>query len=266
MEYSWPLAAIENEIQPCWPRFSAHAVTQVDSTNTHLLDLIRQGDTIPRLLVAQNQTQGRGQRGKIWHTQPGTCLTFSMSFPSPKQLMQGMALVIACSIIKTLDPKGSTLKIKWPNDIWYSTATPQAKHVWHKLAGILIETTLYQHQRYVVIGVGINMLTPALPTTSTQPQAGSLRALGWNHDASTVLSLIAPKIAQAMYNFERQGLAPWIDFFKEKDILAGQMVSTSVENLHGTGAGIDAQGNYCLKKANGTIQTLHSGEASLRPC
>lgn len=265
MQFHWPIVNIEREIQPYWPDFSAHAVSQVDSTNTRLLEAIRQGQTSPHLLVAHHQTQGRGQRGKIWHSQPGSCLTFSMSFPSPNHFMQGLALAIGCSVIAALDPLGSTLKIKWPNDIWYSVANSNSKHSWRKLAGILIETALYKHKRYAVIGVGVNMLTPALPDYA-QPQAGSLKALGLNYDAPTVLSLIAPKLAQAMYNFDQKGLAPWMDLFKEKDILAGQMVSTSVENLHGTGAGIDAQGNYRLKTANGTIETLHSGEVRLRPC
>lgn len=264
----WPVADIEKDLRNFWPDFSAEVVTQTDSTNTQLLARIRRGQVSPYLLVTETQTQGRGRQEKPWFSAAGDTLMFSLLLPCPENAAQGMAIAVGCSLIQALDPHGNTLKLKWPNDIYYQHPhSPEAG--WRKLSGILIETATYAHKRYAVIGIGVNITQP--------PQEGSYRIpagylaeltpqVNSGMSATTVLPSAVHFVAQALYNFNQDGLKPWIDFFDKKDLLAGQMLETTDMQLRGVGSGIDMDGRYLLKTADGSISALHSTEVSIRTC
>ncbi|ARK13277.1 biotin--[acetyl-CoA-carboxylase] ligase [Fibrella sp. ES10-3-2-2] len=125
------------------------------STNDEAARLLSQED-LPEgtIVVTDQQTQGRGQRGNQWEAQPGQNLTFSLiltpSFLSAaEQFWLNMAVSLA--IQDTLSPllSGRRLTIKWPNDVYVED---------RKLGGVLIENTL---QGYVlghsVVGIGLNV-------------------------------------------------------------------------------------------------------------
>lgn len=263
MKFNWPAESIWEQIQPVWPDFTIDIVSQTDSTNTQLLQRIRSGQTAPVMLVAETQTAGRGRMGKAWASQAGDTLMFSLAAPlNPEQ--HGLSLVLGCAVINALDTIGQKLKIKWPNDIWYAQPDPNTgQNLWHKLVGILVETVLYGRQRYAVIGIGININPPPQQSTYHTPP-GYLKQLDPRWDAPSALACVAPHVAQAVYNFNTHGLAPWQQSFAQKDLLAGNRLYIS-NGIQGTGAGIDLHGNLLIKTADG-LKTISSGEVSVRPC
>jgi BirA family biotin operon repressor/biotin-[acetyl-CoA-carboxylase] ligase len=129
-------------------------ISATTSTNSHLKELIRleklNGDFV---LVAQEQSSGRGQFGAIWQSQRGKSLTFSVlkglvEFKTENQFYISKVVSIAAfETLKDFDiPK---LKIKWPNDILSANK---------KLCGILIENTLNQNFiKETIIGLGVNV-------------------------------------------------------------------------------------------------------------
>mgnify|MGYP006393406893 CR=1 FL=1 len=148
LQLSWPQEAISQALSPFWPEFVVEAVPQLDSTNTALLERARSGHTMPVLLVTEKQTAGRGRMGRQWHnTQPaGGMLAFSLGLPLPACDLSGLSLVVACSVVNSLDAQQRRgLRIKWPNDLWLDSS---------KLGGILVEICSQGAQRYAVIGVG----------------------------------------------------------------------------------------------------------------
>ena len=125
------------------------------STNSYLLELCQQSSLAPEgtVVITDNQTSGRGQRGNHWITAPGKNFTFSILFkPSFLSMRDQFYLNVftSLSICDYLRDKGcNTIRIKWPNDIYIGSK---------KICGLLIEN-IVTGDRFsnVVIGVGLNV-------------------------------------------------------------------------------------------------------------
>ncbi|MCK8491014.1 biotin--[acetyl-CoA-carboxylase] ligase [Spirosoma sp. RP8] len=162
------------------------------STNDEASILIAQQDPAEGILVVTDQqTAGRGQRGNVWEAKSAQNLTFSLilkpSFLMPtEQFWLNMA--ISLGIYDTLKPLiGNSLRIKWPNDIYVED---------QKLGGILIENILHgQGIAWSIIGIGLNVNQTefSYPTaTSLQQQA----PLPDNYDLPGLLRSLCEKIEQ----------------------------------------------------------------------
>ena len=261
----WPDADVRSRLHALHPDFQLEILNEADSTNTQLLSRLHQGVTTPTLLVVENQTAAKGRMGKKWQVQLGHSLTFSILTPTCLENIGWLALVSACSLVEILQkklnmPPASQLKIKWPNDIWLK---PMPDTPWHKLVGILIETATVNQQRYAVIGIGINISTCS-SQNATEIPLGYLTQLGSQWDVPTAFAHIAPDIVQAVYNFKKEDIPHWKALFQRYDLLSNQPLRTS-NGVTGIGLGVNSQGQFLIKTGDG-IQTIHSGEVSIRPC
>ena len=63
---SWPVAALQRELEPLLAGLSVEVIAEVDSTNSELMRRIRTGHRAPLLLVAERQSAGRGRQGRTW--------------------------------------------------------------------------------------------------------------------------------------------------------------------------------------------------------
>jgi len=129
-------------------------VTQTGSTNADLLVAARAGAAAGTVLVAEEQTAGRGRLDRGWQSQPGAALTFSVllrpvAVPPGSRgwlpLLTGVAVASALSATTSMD-----VSLKWPNDV---LAGPGSQASGGKLAGILAE----QASDAIVIGIGLNV-------------------------------------------------------------------------------------------------------------
>lgn len=124
------------------------------STNDYALDLLKNESQIEgTTVITANQTQGKGQRGNTWESEPEKNITFSFILRPgmiPPNLQFQLHIITTLSIYNLLFPTlGQKLKIKWPNDIMYADK---------KLGGILVENTLKgQNIEYSVVGIGLNL-------------------------------------------------------------------------------------------------------------
>jgi biotin-[acetyl-CoA-carboxylase] ligase BirA-like protein len=181
------------------------------------------------LLVAEHQSAGRGRQGRNWHSAAGASLTFSLGLPLQPADWSGLSLAVGVSLAESLAPQtreGDQLQLKWPNDLWFKDC---------KLGGILVETASWGDQRYVVIGVGLNVMTPAqtfenAAQSGTPPGAAatSLQALWPEVDAPWALHAVAAPLVAAVLAFEREGFAPFQARFAARDALAGRRDSDVV--------------------------------------
>lgn len=125
----------------------------VDSTNNYAMGLIHEGLAQHGLTIrTAHQTKGKGQRGKVWETEPGANLSFSiivkpgLLLTQSFQLLAATALAVRDELEKFL---GDETKIKWPNDLYWRD---------RKTGGILIENVIRGRQwQWAVIGIGINV-------------------------------------------------------------------------------------------------------------
>ena len=164
---NWGAEALWLALEPLLPGLSVEVVAKMGSTNTELLARARQSpaDALkPALLVAEQQTAGRGRQGKAWQSAAGASLTFSLALPLVLADWSGLSLAVGLALAEALDPVqpnagGATprLGLKWPNDLILLDAHGQAPHIGRKLGGILIETVQAGNQRIAVIGIGLNI-------------------------------------------------------------------------------------------------------------
>src|SRR5882672_12307135 len=120
-------------------------VERCGSTNTALLEEGKPGV----LLIADEQTAGRGRRGRRWYSAPGADIAFSLSAEVAKPVA-GLSLVAGVAAARALRALGvAQAALKWPNDLLVGGA---------KLGGILVETRANGGgATKAVIGVGINL-------------------------------------------------------------------------------------------------------------
>lgn len=276
----WPAEAIWQAVEPLLPGFTVEVLPQVDSTNSELMRRCRAASlaalssgaqVVPEaiLLVAEHQNAGRGRLGRQWQSQAGASLTFSLGLPLKPANWSGLSLAVGVSLAESLEPTNGqppALQLKWPNDLWLEQ---------RKLGGILVETANWGDQRYVVIGVGLNVALPdedfsaatsgaAGDAQTPRPMAAtSLQALWPGVDATWALQAMAAPLVQAVLDFEREGFAPFRARFAARDALAGRKVKLS-DGTEGTACGVGAHGALSVQTQDG-LQDISSLEVSVRP-
>ncbi|HEY8927601.1 MAG TPA: biotin--[acetyl-CoA-carboxylase] ligase [Mucilaginibacter sp.] len=166
-------------------------IPQVDSTNNYLKELASNSKPVMEgtVIMAENQFAGRGQQQNGWHAEPGKNLTFSLLLkPHFLAITDQFDLVRAVSlgVYDALEPLlGNELKIKWPNDIYYSG---------QKLGGMLIENMIQGGQiKNAIVGIGLNINQEKFP--EHLPNALSVKQiLHRDYDLKALLSEICRHI------------------------------------------------------------------------
>ncbi len=253
----WPAEAIWEAVYPLLPDFTVEVLPEIDSTNTELMRRARAGRFEPILLVAEQQTAGRGRLGRNWHSATGDSLTFSLGLPLAPADWSGLSLAVGVSVAESLHPRAG---LKWPNDLWVSDAGGD-----RKLGGILIETASIGDTRYAVIGVGINIRPREAVGLSTAP--ASLTELDPALDAPAALLRLAPSLVQTVLAFGQFGFAPFQARFNARDVLRERLVNVNDAQgavLEGTAHGVGENGALLVHTALGMKQ-ITSSEVSVRP-
>ena len=301
----WGAEALWQQLEPLLPGLSIEVLARAESTNTVLLEraralagapdavitrpgeldnavlvageptpLGRRGaDVQPCLLVAEQQTRGRGRLGRDWVSSAGASLTFSLALPLAPADWSGLSLAVGLALVKALDPEAADaddvppagaaaprLMLKWPNDLWLVDSPPQPG-LGRKLGGILIETVTVGQRRMCVVGVGLNVLPQTVPDL---PQGyACLQEVQPHVTAPDALTQVAAPLVQALLQFQDQGFAPLAEAYARRDLLKGRNVSTTLASVPaGVAEGVDARG--ALRVRCGDVHSIVSGEVSVR--
>lgn len=160
-----------------------HSIDQTDSTNNYVATHVSELEDMT-MVIAREQSAGRGQRGNSWESEPGKNLTFTVLFrPGNIHPRDQFAIseATALAITDYLAMEGVEAKVKWPNDIYVGD---------RKIAGILIEHSVtpgnIEHSR---IGVGININQTEFRSNAPNP-VSLAQITGCRYD----LSLNADKV------------------------------------------------------------------------
>jgi BirA family biotin operon repressor/biotin-[acetyl-CoA-carboxylase] ligase len=266
----WPAEALWQAVEPRLPGFSVEVLPSIDSTNTELMRRARAGLCDPTLLVAEQQTAGRGRLGRVWQSDVGASLMMSLGLPLAPADWSGLSLAVGVSVAESLQPalpaEGAAPRVglKWPNDLWVSGD--------RKLGGILVETASFvapqgapaeraPATRYVVVGIGINVLPRSGEGMSMPP--ASLQEVEPGLDAPAALLRIVPPLVAMLQSFEGYGFSPMQARFAQRDILQGRAVTLS-DGQAGTAHGVGEDGALLVQTASG-MQAVTSSEISVRP-
>lgn len=171
-------------------------VRTTPSTNIYLRELYRANPNIKNCyVVAENQTQGRGQMGANWNSEKGKNLTFSVLLDGLNLKIENqfkLSAITSLAVLKVLKRFGIlNLKVKWPNDILADG---------FKICGILIEN-IFSNQKIntAIIGVGLNVNQINFDALY---RASSLKKLtGVHYDLDSVLKQLVQQIENDIYEF-----------------------------------------------------------------
>ena len=232
---------------------SVEVVASTGSTNA---DLLARGGPEGQVLVAEEQTAGRGRAGRTWVSAPGASLTFSVllrpsSVPPASRgwlpLLTGVAVAAAVR-----SAAGVAAVLKWPNDVLVDD---------RKLAGILAEQSPAGDA--VVVGVGLNVATPedALPVSPGGLPATSLLVEGANVAREALLAEILRHLEREYLAFRadpdpaRSGL---LAAYTAACATLGRTVRVELpvgRVLTGAAEGVDGGGRLLVRSAEATSAT-----------
>ena len=225
----------------------------IDSTNTEARRLLRQGMTGSCLLVAGEQTAGRGRQGKHFYSPADTGIYFSLVLPWEKDMTDAVAVttgtaVAVCRALEQL--AGLTPQIKWVNDVYLNGK---------KVCGILTEavTPPEIQQSHLIIGIGINITTAAFPQEIEN--AGAL------NKALNRAALVAA-VCEALLQTVPEPFENYADYYRAHSLLTGKAIRFWQNGVatDATALGIDNTGGLIVRRTDGTLQTLRSGEITVR--
>lgn len=232
------------------------------STNDAARALIGQHPPEGTLLIADEQTAGRGRLGRAWLSPANHNLLLSLIFYPPLAASQAQRLTMICSLavadaIRALT--GLHPEIKWPNDLLLEHK---------KVCGILTELGLAEDKlAYAVVGIGLNVnLRAAQMPEELRPIAASLaESRGAPVNREELLCAILREI-ERRYDQLKAGIVP-------RDEWAGRLVtlgkrvqvSDSEETLEGLAESVDQDGALWLRLDDGRRRRVLAGDVTLRP-
>lgn len=233
------------------PGVDVRVVERCTSTNSVLL---KERGFSAVLLAAEEQTAGRGRRGRRWHSAPGADLTFSLaaSLRRPARELAALSLVAGVAAASALRACGvSRAALKWPNDLEVDGA---------KLGGILVETRGEGVSTRAVFGIGINCRrSPGLQSRLRRPVA-SLDAF-IAPERNRILQRIARALLDALQRFESRGFDAVRAEWEAMDANAGQRLRVRLADgrtLTGIASGLCEDGALRLRNRRG-LHAIRSG-------
>lgn len=231
----------------------------IDSTNTYLLQKEIFNDEGLHVCFAEEQTAGRGRRGRTWQSPYGhniylSMLRFCAAHPS---VFAGLSLAIGVAVVRALAALGVLgCQLKWPNDVQLGGK---------KLAGILIELAGdVNGMCRVVIGVGVNVAMNAIVAEAIDQPFTTLTDAGYKITRNELAAELVNQLILALNEYENNGLRAFKDEWQKCDAYLGQYIELKWGNAVRSGIyrGIDDTG-LLLLEWEGRLESFSSGEVSL---
>ena len=227
------------------------------STNTIALEKVRSGEVSNGLIVITNeQTSGRGQRGNTWLSEPRANLTLSVVYlpenlPVNKNFYLNIVSSLAVSDTLNHFLPNKAISVKWPNDIYCDKK---------KLSGILIETSIkQQYISSIVIGIGINVneQITQIPTASSM-----LQEAGRSFDLNEIFQILIENIEQYYLLLINESYEELFAQYLENMFLRNKQHAfrDSTGEFTGTITGITENGELIIQKDSGEMKTYHFKE------
>jgi BirA family biotin operon repressor/biotin-[acetyl-CoA-carboxylase] ligase len=223
------------------------------STNDRARELAAGGAPHGTVVLAEEQTAGRGRQGRSWSAARGRSVTLSIVVrlgAAALDLLPLSAAVAVCDACEAVAPVRCA--VKWPNDVWIDG---------RKVAGILIEAR--PQERWAVLGIGLNVDTTADELDAEiRETATSLRiASGRPADRETTLEALLDCLAERLQTPRE----PLLAAYRERDALYGREIiwSASDGRREGKAEGVDEDGNLVVFTSDGERHTLTAGEVHL---
>ncbi len=231
-----------------------HRLEEVESTQSVLARLARDGAPDGTVVTARHQTIGRGRRGRRWWDAPGESLLLSVllrpavSAAHVSQLSLVAALAVTDALASVAAVRGA---IRWPNDVLVDGA---------KICGILPDAVCRAHGpvEHVILGIGINVDQRAFPE-ALAGTATSLRLVtGRRHDHAHVEAAVFAALDLRYDAWLEAGFEGLREAWRSRSCTIGTQVDLP-EGGHGTAVDVDADGALLVDVGRGALARMVSG-------
>lgn len=257
----WP-ACIRKGLDTQWCGAEIEYHDQVDSTNTRCKDLAREGGAHGTLVIAEEQTMGRGRLNRSWISRPGSGIWMSL-LVRPRGMMpeRAPALVLLTAVAAAMACErfsGEEVMIKWPNDL-----VARGK----KICGMLLEMGAgMDGVEWAVIGIGINVIGNEFPD-ELQDKAGSLAEIAGKQLERAALVREFLNQFERLYNqYQLSGMSAIYTLYRNRSVTLGRQVRAICPDGEylGVARDIDEDGTLILETQEGNTLRLRVGDVSVR--
>lgn len=233
-----------------------HRFKTIYSTNTWALQNNALFDKKALTLVlAEEQSAGRGRLHRKWESPPGLNLyaTFCLFVPHEMANVGNLPQVLAISCAEMLEKFDLTPALKWPNDILCSRK---------KIGGILTETKLEGDFRFVAIGIGLNINMPqTLLNEIPKPATSILVETGKEYPISSIEILLEEIFQKNLSLFFEKGFYPFYETFKTRiDMDSSIDFFDNQQIIKATHPKLNPDGTLSLTLPDGTSRSYSYGE------
>ena len=235
---------------------------RIDSSNNEAKRMAEAGEQRTTLVLAGEQTGGKGRRGRVWVTPKDTAIAMSLllrpsirpEHASSVTLVMGLAIANACREFCNVDAR-----IKWPNDIVVNGK---------KICGILTEmSTEIDYINYVVIGVGINVNQETFPDEIKETATSLKVETGKPVKRAGVIATVMERFEQYYEQFvQREDLSGIREAYeaclvnRDRDV----RVLDPAGAYEAHAKGINDTGELIVVLPDGTEREIYAGEVSVR--
>ncbi len=233
----------------------------IGSTNDEAAARARQGASEGLVVVAEEQTAGRGRSGHTWFTPPGSALALSVLL-RPRalaaQAIGGLSALGALAVVEALVVQGAAARIKWPNDVLLGG---------RKVAGILVEAAWRgQELEHAVVGIGVNVRPASVPEEAEFPATSVEAELGRSVDRAGLLVAILEGLGRW---YPRLGSEALLQAWEDRLAFRGQEVllvdDAGKDKVRGVVDGLLADGRLKLRTPSGDPLLASPEGCHLRP-
>lgn len=253
---------LESRMSTEWAGRNLVFYESTGSTNIQAKLLAEEGAPSGTLVVAEQQTQGRGRRGRTWASPAGANLYFTLllkpDFEPDKASMLTLVMALAVQSAVT-EVCGMQAEIKWPNDVVINGK---------KVTGILTEMSVQgEYIQHVVIGVGVNVKEQEF-VPELEGKAASLEQESGRQVSRAVLLEKIMEYFEADYALfvKKLNLSLLMDAYNAALVNCGREVRVldPAGEYTGMAQGINEKGELCVETAGGNLKKVYAGEVSVR--
>ncbi|GIW10593.1 MAG: hypothetical protein KatS3mg061_1650 [Dehalococcoidia bacterium] len=209
------------------------------------------------VVLAEEQTGGRGRFRRPWRAPAGSSLLLSLLFRPPVASLPQLPPLLALAAAEAIEAVcGRSVGLKWPNDLLIAG---------RKVGGILVESQLLDQRVTAVGGIGINgnfdpATVPGIPAEATSLLVACGRAVDRPALLEALLARLDAGYARLLAG---ENLLP---AWRARLVTIGRWVTVQVgeQQVSGQALDVDREGKLILRRADGSLETLAAGEVTLQ--
>ncbi len=228
----------------------------IPSTMEVARELASAGAAHGTLVFAEEQTSGRGRRGRAFFSPPRENLYFTLVLRLPLAVHRRLPIILPLAVVRALRAEGVEARIKWPNDIWINE---------RKVCGMLIDGELTSNGGLAFPGIGVNVNGDPTDNPELTEIATSLaREVGHDIPRERVLAAICNELEQLL----NAAMPALVGEYRELSCTLGREVTVSPvagEKFAANAIGISDDGELMVRRDNGLVVAINAADVSVRP-